>query len=206
MRALSSPIVIARACLALACIVILAACSTQAPPSPSAQQSIAASAIPTVAPAAIVGVWTRTQDCAGQLAAFAEAGLAESHLGWVTGNWFPEGAEPDPADPCNGSRPAEEHSHFFTDAGEFGSYDADGEQVDNGDYELVDDGTLSFPSHAAEFGFDGDVLVDFAVDGDSATFEVQMPSGCADACADAYAWALSAFYEADPWDREPGSG
>ena len=129
--------------------------------------------------------------------------MAESHLGWVTGNWFPRVRDPDSADPCNGSRPPEEHSHFSTDASEFGSYDADGQQVDNGDYVLVDDDTLSFPSHAAEFGFEGPLLVDFAAEGDTATLEVQMPADCSGPCADAYAWALSAFYEADPWEHEP---
>jgi len=199
----------ARAFVAAVCIVLLAACSPQAAglsgeSSPSAgQTTTTATASPE--PAALIGVWTRTQDCAGQLTAFAEAGLAESHLDWVTGNWLPEGADPDPSDPCHGARPAEEHSHFFTDDGGFGSYDDDGEQVDNGDYLLVDVDTLSFPSHAAEFGFAGDLLVDFTVGGNAATFEVQLPAGCGGTCADAYAWALSAFYDGEAWDREPAS-
>ena len=151
----------------------------------------------------IIGVWTRTQDCDAQLGAFEAAGLAESQLAWVTGNWLPEGVVPDPADPCAGARPPEEHSHFFTAAGAFGSYDAVGNQVDNGDYVLVDDDTLSFASHAQELGYDGDVIVDFVLDGDLATFAVRMPPDCAGGCAKAYAWAYSAFYEADPWARQP---
>jgi hypothetical protein len=180
--------------------VVLVACSPAAVTSPSVAESLESTASPM--PAGVVGVWTRTQDCAGQLAAFDDAGLVDSHIGWVIGNWFPEGWEPNLADPCEGARPAEEHSHFFTAAGEFGSYDANGEQVDDGDYVLVDDNTLGFPSHAAEFGYDGDLLVEFTVNGDTATFAVQMPDDCTAACADAYAWALSAFYEADAWGRE----
>lgn len=194
------PVVKTRAAWILA-VLVLAACSPAAVTSPSVAESLEATASPT--PAAVVGVWARTQDCAGQLAAFDEAGLVDSHLGWVIGNWFPEGSEPNAADPCAGARPAEEHSHFFTAAGEFGSYDANGEQVDDGDWVLVDGDTLGFPSHAAEFGYDGDLLVDFTVNGDAATFAVQLPDDCTAACADAYAWALSAFYEAEAWGREP---
>jgi hypothetical protein len=45
-----------------------------------------------------------------------------------------------------------EHSHFFTTDGQFGSYDELGAQVDNGDYEIVKESMLAFPSHGAEFG------------------------------------------------------
>ena len=93
-----------------------------------------------------------------------------------------------------------EHDHFFTAAGAFGSHDENGEEVDSGDFEVVDDDTVSFPSHAAEFGYDGDLVVDYAVSGDVVTFEVAPPESCVDACADAYAWALSAF-ASGPWER-----
>jgi hypothetical protein len=38
------------------------------------------------------------------------------------------------------------------------------------------------------------------VSGDVVTFEVALPEACVDACADAYAWALSAF-ASGPWER-----
>jgi hypothetical protein len=138
------------------------------------------------------------------LAAFVEAGIAESHADWIIGNWVgdPEDVEADPADLCARARPAEVHSHFFTADGEFGSYDAEGEQVDGGDYAIVDSTTVSFPSHADEFGYAGDILVDFAVNGDSARFEVQLPPDCLDSCIDAHAWAISAFFGPDPWSRD----
>jgi hypothetical protein len=153
--------------------------------------------------AELVGTWTRTQGCETMLAAFEEAGLAESHAEWIVGNWVGDPAEVewDPDDVCADARPAEEHSHFFTEDGQFGSYDAEGDQVDSGDYAAVDTDTLSFPSHSAEFGYDGDILVDYAVSGDSATFGVQLPTECHDACLEAHAWALSAFYGPDPWIR-----
>jgi hypothetical protein len=151
----------------------------------------------------LVGTWTRTQDCETMLAAFEHAGLVESHAVWIIGNWVGDPAEvvADPEDLCADARPAEEHSHFFTADGQFGSYDAEGEQVDSGDYAVVDTNILSFPSHSTEFGYAGDILVDYAVGGDSATFEVQPPSECDNACLEAHAWALSAFFGPDPWTR-----
>ena len=94
----------------------------------------------------LIGSWHRAQTCAEMLAAFQEAGLAESHVGWLQGNFF--GGEPGPAsgDPCAGAEGPLEHDHFFTDAGAFGSHDENGEEVDHGDYEAVDGETVRFPS------------------------------------------------------------
>lgn len=58
-----------------------------------------------------------------------------------------------------------------------------GEQVDEGDYEQVDDDTLSFPSHASEFGYGGDLTVDYEINDDVVAFNVVLPDGCEDACA-----------------------
>jgi len=167
--------------------------------SPSQPSSVAASA---GAPP-LVGTWTRTQDCETMLAAFKEAGLAESHADWIVGNWVgdPADVEVDPNNLCADARPAQEHSHFFTENGRFGSYDDKGAQVDDGAYVMEDADTLSFPTHSTEFGYGGDILVDYAVSGDLVTFEVRPPSECEDSCLDAYAWALSAFFGPDPWRR-----
>ena len=147
----------------------------------------------------LIGSWHRAQTCAEMLDAFQQAGLDESHVGWLQGNFF--GGEPGPTegDPCEGALGPLEHDHFFTADGEFGSHDENGEEVDSGDFELVDDDTVSFPSHAAEFAYDGDLVVDYSVSGDVATFEVALPESCLDTCADAYAWALSAF-ASGPWE------
>jgi hypothetical protein len=93
-----------------------------------------------------------------------------------------------------------EHDHFFTNAGAFESHDEHGDQVDNGDFEVVDHDTVSFPSHATEFGYDGDLVVDYSVDRDVVAFDVVLPEPCGGECADAYAWALSAF-ASGPWER-----
>jgi hypothetical protein len=134
------------------------------------------------------------------LAAFDEAGLSQSHRDWLQGNFY--GGEPGPknGDPCAGAQGPLEHDHYFTADGGFGSHDQNGEEVDGGDFEQIDADTVSFPSHAEEFGYAGDILVDYAVDGDVVTFTVNKPSPCPDACADAYAWAFSAF-ASGAWQR-----
>jgi Tol biopolymer transport system component len=137
------------------------------------------------------------------LVVFDAAGLAESHLGWLQGNFFGGGPGPTEGDVCEGAQGPLEHSHFFTDDGAFGSHDEHGDEVDHGDYEVVDEGTLAFPSHASEFGYDGDLVVDYQIDADIVTFDVVLPEACDDTCKDAYAWALSAF-ASGPWTRSGG--
>lgn len=134
----------------------------------------------------IVGSWHRLQTCEEMTAAFEAAGLAESHADWLNSN-----------DLC--VRGPLEHSHFFTADGQFGSHDENGQQVDDGDYVIVDADTLAFPSHASEFGYEP-LEVEYAIEGDIATFDVSLPSPCDDSCKDAYAWALSAF-ASGPWAR-----
>jgi hypothetical protein len=148
----------------------------------------------------LIGSWHRSQSCEEMLAAFEAAGLAESNRDWLQGNFYGGKSGPSEGDPCAGAQGPYEHDHFFTADGAFGSHDQNGEEVDSGDYELVDNDTVSFPSHANEFGYQGDILVDYTVSGDVVTFEVVLPETCDKKCANAYAWALSAF-ASGPWDR-----
>ena len=166
----------------------------------SSSGSTASSASTSAATAGLVGTWHRAQTCAEMLTAFEEAGLAESHRDWLQGNFY--GGQPGPkkGDPCSGAQGPLEHDHYFTAEGGFGSHDQDGEEVDSGDYEEIDADTVTFPSHAGEFGYEGDIVVDHAESSDWVTFEVRVPDPCTDACADAYAWALSAF-ASGPWQR-----
>lgn len=132
------------------------------------------------------------------LAAFKEACLAESHRDWLQGNFYGGRPGPKKGDPCADAQGPLEHDHYFTS--EFGSHDQSGEEVDGGDFKQLDANTVAFPSHSEEFGYDEDILVDYTVNRDEVTFEVDMPSQCTDTCADAYAWALSAF-ASGPWQR-----
>lgn len=148
----------------------------------------------------VLGTWHRAQSCQEMLAAFERAGLAESHVDWLTGNFYGGGAAPTAGDVCAGARGPLEHSHFFTSSGGFGSKDEHGQQVDGGDHVIVDAETLAFPSHATEFHYAGDLVVDYSIAGDVVTFEVVLPQPCEGTCKDAYAWALSAF-ASGPWAR-----
>ncbi|MEP7224321.1 MAG: hypothetical protein ABI783_05130 [Actinomycetota bacterium] len=44
--------------------------------------------------------------------------------------------------------------------------DEKGQQVDDGDYVAVGPHTLAFPSHATEFGYTGEIDVDYAISDD----------------------------------------
>ena len=135
----------------------------------------------------IVGTWHRKQTCEELRAAFEAAGLAASHVEWAN-------------ELCAETQVPTEHSHFFTVAGAFGSHDQNGQQVDDGTYELVGPGELRFPAHATGLGYDGDIVVTYTIAEGIATFDVRVPSGCVRACGDAYFWALSAF-ASGPWSR-----
>jgi len=84
----------------------------------------------------------------------------------------------------------------------FGSRDETRQEVDNGDYKVVDADTLSFASHAREFGYAGDLLVDYVIVGDRVTFSVKVPTPCDAQCRVAHGWAMSAFFGPTPFDRE----
>ena len=204
-----------RQLLALApMMLVLSACGSAASTASGAPATTPTAAPETTAPSAtvaitqrpaadsaVIGTWVRTQSCEEALAAFEAAGLEDQTGDWIVGNWVGEGETRARGEECDGARPPEEHSHFFTEDWMFGSLDAAGDQVDFGDFDLVDEDTLSFASHSQEFGYDGDILLDYAVDGDTATFTVDIPSTCEDACRVAHAWALSAFFDAEEWTR-----
>jgi hypothetical protein len=164
--------------LSLASVV---GCSENSTPQAESTTTEETAASPTQggATSELVGSWHRAQTCAEMLAAFEEAGLAESHRDWLQGNFFGGDPGPTKGDVCKGARGPLEHDHFFTAAGAFGSHDENGEKVDDGDYLVVDEDTVSFPSHAAEFGYDGDLVVEYAVTGDVVTFDVALPASCA---------------------------
>jgi hypothetical protein len=59
---------------------------------------------------------------------------------------------------CKGAVPRE-HSHFFTEWGTFGSLDWNGDQVDDGVYEIVDDRTFTIGDTTYHFEVQGDELM-----------------------------------------------
>jgi hypothetical protein len=144
----------------------------------------------------LVGEWQRMTTCAELVTALEQAGLEKLALESVTGNGFVPGVTtPDelanPARPCKGAVPRK-HSHFFTADGKFGSRDWNGEQVDDGNYEVVDHGTFVV---SKEFP---DVTFHYRIDGDTITFEPEIPDGCSTfRCL----WSIAVAYPGKTWRR-----
>ena len=187
--------------------ILFAACGSASPsvrrrPSlradPSGAPATAAAA--STAPADLVGEWERETRCEEIVAALQAAGLekwnVEVAAGFVPGAEGPEAVE-DPAEPCRDAVPLR-HSHFFTADGQFGSRDQDGNQVDDGTYRIVDEGTFVV---SKEFP---DITFHYSIDGDSITFEPAIPE-CSPDCFEA-AWSVSVAFPGHEWRRvESGS-
>jgi hypothetical protein len=175
--------------LALAVPIVLASCATQAP-SPSSAHSTAP----------IVGVWTRTQDCESMLEAFRLAGIADARSDWIDGIWRTD-ATSHPSNPCANALPARPHTIFFA-AGGFGTYAANGNRSIETEYRIQDADTIVLEPRPGG-DYQHALIVDYVIDGDEATFTIEMPPGCPSdfACSAAYAWALSHLY-GDAWHRE----
>ena len=128
-------------------------------------------------------------------AAGLEKWIVEVAAGFVPGADGPE--VEDPAEPCRDAVPLR-HSHFFTADGQFGSRDQDGNQVDDGTYRIVDEGTFVV---SKEFP---DVTFRYSIDGDSITFEPAIPD-CSPDCFEAV-WSVAVAFPGHEWRRvESGS-
>ena len=178
--------------------VLMSACA--ADPTTPTDAAESPTSLNEVAAPALVGTWMRETRCEELVSALEHAGLERWVLEFVAGNGFVPGASraeqiADPAHPCEGAVPRE-HSHFFTSGGVFGSLDWQGEQVDDGTYDVVDDDTFVV---SKEFP---DVTFNYDVHGDAITFEPVMPD-CAPKCFDA-AWSVSVAYPGEEWTRSAG--
>lgn len=133
----------------------------------------------------------------GVVSALEHAGLQRWVLEAVAGNGFIPGITrgqqiADPAHPCEGAVPRV-HAHFFTRDGLFGSLDWNGEQVDDGSYDVIDDRTFVV---SKEFP---DVTFTYEVHDDAITFEPVIPD-CSPRCFEA-AWSVSVAYPGEEWHR-----
>ena len=155
----------------------------------------------------LVGTWERETRCQEMVSALERAGLENWVLEFVAGNGFiPADAAPgeipaitdpdqiaDPAHPCRGAVPRV-HSHFFTPDGEFGSLDWNGDPVDDGTYEIVDDHTLAISKE-----FPQAVAFNYTIQGDTIKFDPVIPD-CAPECFEA-AWSVVVAYPGKTWKR-----
>jgi hypothetical protein len=92
----------------------------------------------------LVGRWERVTTCQDLVSALTKAGLRKTAPAILSGNGFVRGTPQQLAtrtNICKGAI-ARRHSHFFTAAGQFGSVDYNGQQVDDGSYRLVDARTV----------------------------------------------------------------
>jgi len=126
---------------------------------------------------------------------------------WMGGGITPGGTDPTAADYCRGAT-AVVHSHFFTPDGRFGSYDENGQQVDDGTYELRGDDEIVFGKSLASATT---IIVTYRIDATdhlsflavsapecSAGEAARPPAGSSGVgvatCRWDHGWAISAFY------------
>jgi hypothetical protein len=143
-----------------------------------------------------VGEWQRTTTCAQLVQALEQAGLGKLAPEAVAGNGFVPGITTpdqlaDPARPCKGAVPRK-HSHFFTADGKFGSRDWNGEQVDDGTYEVIDDRTFVVSKEFPEVTFH------YVIEGDAITLDPVIPDSCLTfRCL----WSVAVAYPGRTWRR-----
>jgi len=92
----------------------------------------------------LVGRWERVTTCQELVSALTKAGLRKSAPAMLADNGFVPGTPKQLAARaviCKGAVPRR-HSHFFTPAGQFGSVDYNGQQVDDGKYRILDARTV----------------------------------------------------------------
>ena len=73
---------------AVVVLAVVVACGEGADPGPSATTSRGTETTSADGTTPLIGSWHRAQTCEEMLAAFEEAGLAETHVGWLQGNFF----------------------------------------------------------------------------------------------------------------------
>jgi hypothetical protein len=114
------------------------------------------------APPPIVGQWFGVHRCERIMDVMTAAGMPEQGLLNIIDAGTLPGvtavtAIKDTTHPCDGAVEVK-HSHFFTAAGQFGSRDSIGTQVDDGPWKLVDTDTILIGDTPFGFSIDGDVL------------------------------------------------
>lgn len=149
--------------------------------------------------AEIVGRWQRVTTCGERVQALTQAGLGEfaaEHAageGWIPGVTSPDGIK-DPQHPCKGAIPLK-HGHFFTEDGLFGSTDAQGDQVDAGNYRVIDKNTVVIEK---EFG---NVTFGYRITKDGSLLLDPVMPNCTKTGCFAAQWAVAMAYPGLPWTR-----
>ena len=109
--------------------------------------------------APIVGRWQQAHACQQLVDALNAEGLGATAPAMV-GDYFPNQSYDELAakdDLCSGAKP-QQHSHFFTASGFFGSVDQYGNQVDDGTYVIVDSNTIQIGDGTFHYSIQGGAL------------------------------------------------
>ena len=109
--------------------------------------------------APIVGRWQQLHTCQELVDALNALGLGALAPG-VVGDYFPDQTFDELAakdDLCAGAKP-QQHSHFFTADGLFGSLDQYGNQVDDDAYVIVDSNTIQIGPGTFDYSIQGGTL------------------------------------------------
>jgi hypothetical protein len=149
----------------------------------------------------LVGKWELKRTCVAIVKALTQAGFAdlipqdvvELIKGVPVNGTLP--ATWDPAQPCADAKPPIEHSHTFWPDGSFNSYDQNDQQVDDGQYTLVDDHTFIFPGAIS-------ITMHCRIKGDTIMFDPMIPKNCSTTkCRDAIGYAFAVAYPGQTWTR-----
>jgi hypothetical protein len=194
-----------RAGVVVAVALLVAGCGAGddgAAPQPASNESATQAAVSSRSPEvhALVGEWSRTTTCQQRADALEAAGLGRFAAEHAAGDGFVPGVTSvdqleDPNHPCNAAVP-QKHSHFFTADGLFGSRDAEGDQVDDGIYELVSDDSFVIGKE-----FDGGVTFHYEITADDELFLDPVMPACAEAGCFEAQWAIAVAYPGLPWER-----
>jgi len=198
--------------LALICLALSAAgCGSDEPPAArrASSESTTSAATPTTAGTAaadseLVGLWRRVNKCPELIGALEEAGLGAAAAS-VVGDYFP-GSRPDELaekeDPCEGARPFV-HYHFFDAEGRFGSLDEERDQVDDGTYEIIDEGRFRIGNP------DVGGVFDYEVDGDTLRLTPEITKAMLEEALarplqfSAAGWSVAVSHPGEEWKRVP---
>jgi hypothetical protein len=177
-------------------LLVVPACNSGADNASTRGPTTSASVPPSSATAAtspLVGEWQRLQKCAELEQVMRKAGLHDALLesiaadGWIPGVTKVSEIK-DPAHPCAGAVDRT-HSHFFAANGQFGSRDANGQQVDDGQYRLVGDA----------FVIDS-VTFHYTITGNDTLSITPETPDCAPSCFEA-GWSIAVAYPGYTWHR-----
>ena len=204
---------VTRAALALlAATAVTAGCASNSSTRPPPATSHSPASSPTgKAAVGLVGEWKRVITCQELVSDLGKAGLGPlAPYAWLgqtssTGLTSFAAGSPTPtqARPCAGALDRD-HSHFFSQSGQFGSLDWLGGQVDNGPYRIINNNTvyIGSPPTGATFHYR-------IVHGDTLTLSPVLTKAMVrQALAhpqkfSAALWAVSVAYAGHTWKRVP---